>query len=85
MATSQPIDVGTGSGSSDSDSIVHAENHNNSKLPNCSGCLPEDGESMIACDNCGEWYHKNCLNSVIDIPSSVWNDSSYKWICHLCN
>ena len=51
----------------------------------CSCRLPEGGERMIACDNCGEWYHKNCLNSVIDIPSSVWTASSYKWTCHLCN
>ena len=45
----------------------------------CSCRLPEGGERMIACDNCGEWYHENCLNNVIDIPSSVWTDSSYKW------
>ena len=31
MATSQSIDVGTGSGPSDSDSIVHTENHNDSE------------------------------------------------------
>ena len=27
---------------------------------------------MIACDNCGEWYHESCLNSVIS--SEEWTD-----------
>ena len=31
----------------------------------CTCRLPEGGERMIACDNCGEWYHESCLNSVI--------------------
>ena len=44
--------------------------------------LPEGGERMIACDNCGEWYHESCLNSVI--PSEAWTDCNYKWTCDLC-
>ena len=31
----------------------------------CTCHLPEGGERMIACDNCGEWYRESCLNSVI--------------------
>ena len=50
----------------------------------CSCRLPEGGERMIAFDKCGEWYHKNCFNGIINIPSSVWMDSSYKWTCHIC-
>ena len=38
----------------------------------CTCCLPEGGERMIACDNCGEWYHESCLNSVIS--SEAWTD-----------
>ena len=29
---------------------------------------------MIACDNCGEWYHESCLYSMI--PSDAWTDCS---------
>ena len=48
----------------------------------CTCRLPEGGERMIACDNCGEWYHESCLNSIV--PSKAWTDSSYKWTCDLC-
>ena len=48
----------------------------------CTCRLPEGEESMIACDNCGEWYHESCLNRMI--PSEAWIDSSYKWTCDLC-
>ena len=48
----------------------------------CTCRLPEGGEGMIACDNCGEWYHESCLNSVI--PSEAWTDCNYKWTCELC-
>ena len=47
----------------------------------CTCCLPEGGERMITCDNCGEWYHESCLNSVI--PSEVWTDCNYKSTCGL--
>ena len=45
-------------------------------------CSPAGGERMIACDNCGEWYHESCHNSVI--PSEAWTDGNYKWTCDLC-
>ena len=48
----------------------------------CTCRLPAGGERMIACDNCGEWYHENCHNSVI--PSEAWTDCNYKWTCDLC-
>ena len=48
----------------------------------CTCRLPEGGERMIACDNCGEWYHESCLKSVI--PSEAWTACSYKWTCDLC-
>ena len=48
----------------------------------CTCRLPEGGERMVACDNCGEWYHESCLNSMI--PSEAWTDCSYKWICDFC-
>ena len=48
----------------------------------CTCCLPEGGERMIACDNCGEWYHESCLNSMI--LSEAWTDCNYKWTCGLC-
>ena len=47
----------------------------------CTCRLPEGGERMIACDNCGEWYHENCLKN---IPSEAWNNCSYKWTCDFC-
>ena len=33
----------------------------------CTCRLPEGGERMIACDNCGEWYHESCLNRPLSI------------------
>ena len=48
----------------------------------CTCRLPEGGERMIACDNCGEWYNESCLNSLI--PSEAWTDCNYKWTCDLC-
>ena len=49
----------------------------------CNCRLPDGGERMIACDNCGAWYHENCLISMS--PSSeAWTDSSYKWTCDFC-
>ena len=46
----------------------------------CTCRLPEK-ERMIACDNCGEWFHESCLGSMI--PPELWSDCSYKWTCEL--
>ena len=35
--------------------------------------------SMIACDNCNKWFHKDCLN--LDVNKSY---RDIKWICSSC-
>ena len=42
----------------------------------CSVCLkPDDGNMMVLCDVCNEWYHNNCIPPF---------DDSCDWICKTC-
>lgn len=55
------------------------------KLPLPAYCvcrLPEEGD-MVACDKCGEWFHKDCVIT----PAIVWekkNKRNVTWFCNLC-
>lgn len=43
----------------------------------CHCRLPDDGEQMVCCDNCDEWFHSACEC----LDSSV---SSATWYCRNC-
>ena len=37
--------------------------------------LPDNGEKMVCCDHCEEWYHMNCIDSPV---------SEDAWFCDNC-
>lgn len=39
-------------------------------------------ENMIACDQCQDWYHFNCIN--VKIPVEAYKDSTSAWFCPEC-
>ena len=38
------------------------------------------GDEMIACDECGEWFHRACHS----VPIADWNDAYFHWTCPCC-
>lgn len=38
------------------------------------------GDEMIACDKCGEWFHRACHS----VPIADWNDAYFHWTCPCC-
>ena len=42
----------------------------------CTCRMPEeDGERMISCDLCKQWFHEKCIT----VPEEAWTDASYLW------
>ena len=41
----------------------------------CHCRLPDNGETMICCDNCSEWYHAACIEC---------SDQTTNWYCNKC-
>ncbi len=42
--------------------------------------LPEEGK-MVACDACGEWFHKDCVTTT----PAVWRKkNAIPWLCNIC-
>ena len=47
----------------------------------CTCRIPEeDGERMISCDSCKQWFHEKCIT----VPEEAWTDDSYIWYCIEC-
>ncbi len=46
----------------------------------CSCRQPEKGRSMVCCDECGEWYHRECSR----ISNKDWNSKKKPWVCPKC-
>ena len=46
----------------------------------CHCRLPDDGQKMVCCDKCGEWYHLHCISAPIPESDNSWFCSS----CTLC-
>lgn len=42
--------------------------------------LPDDGELMVQCSQCKEWYHKACIGT-----PDVCFDETEPWFCNQCN
>ena len=42
--------------------------------------LCDNGEEMVACDQCNEWYHSSCES----IPAEVFTNSKISWLCNKC-
>ena len=43
----------------------------------CHCRLPDDGQKMVCCDKCGEWYHLHCISAPIP-------ESDNSWFCSSC-
>ena len=39
---------------------------------------------MVACDNCGEWYHKECANISDSLLTSLHKNGDLTWYCPSC-
>ena len=37
----------------------------------CSCRMPDDGEKMVFCEQCDDWYHTKCLGSVDNVPEDL--------------
>ena len=44
--------------------------------------LPDNGENMICCDNCEEWFHFKCLNTLNATETSFVTENN--WYCASC-
>ena len=44
--------------------------------------LPDNGENMICCDNCEEWLHFKCLNTLNATETSFVTENN--WYCASC-
>ena len=40
----------------------------------------KEGERMVMCDGCHEWYHEQCEV----VPVAAWTNPDSKWHCGLC-
>ena len=42
--------------------------------------LPDDGETMVNCEMCGEWFHEHCINE------QKWSKpvKDIDWVCGIC-
>lgn len=57
-------------------------------------CDKDEGESMIQCSSCEDWFHENCVRSLSsDLPSDLRlfednliekNDTSALFVCSFC-
>ena len=45
----------------------------------CSCRLPKSGK-MIMCENCAEWFHKECVKTA----PAVWKKKEEQWFCVNC-
>ena len=39
---------------------------------------------MVACDKCGEWYHKECANISDTLLTSLHENGDLTWYCPCC-
>lgn len=46
--------------------------------------LPDDGEVMVHCEKCGDWYHEDCIQDCIDKQSWRKPDKKIDWYCGFC-
>ena len=44
--------------------------------------LSDNGENMICCDNCEEWFHFKCLNTLNATETAFVTDNN--WYCASC-
>ena len=46
----------------------------------CSCRQTENGRSMVCCDGCQEWYHRDCIK----ITTGAWKSKKMQWFCDTC-
>ncbi|KAF9405939.1 hypothetical protein BGZ94_003308, partial [Podila epigama] len=62
---------------------VPAERVTRSKKVYCFCQKPDDGQVMIQCDNCRQWFHGACVN-ITDEEATIMDLKNEKYFCDRC-